>query len=245
MMKQRIFTTDYLASLASEDALRLSAYKKPRFSVDEKGVIEVSTSCRLSEEQISAIEKLADRSHDCAAAIKLYESLPSINYLQATDPRFWTYLAHTELWGYMSKRWSDITSDKYIRDHWFLLSRAQQPLLRHGLSGLWWGVKLSVLPDDAVDKYQLTKLFFRDQDTRARTFGTYRLGRLSEAIQGIFGYIAAHEENFKGEFEAKVRFIAKHFNGLGGTRQLAYFDKSFYSEELDRIKDQIAIQRKK
>lgn len=237
-MKQKIFTTDRIAEMAKDLDDSVSLYSKDSYDIGSNGIIEVTSNSILSRDSITQIEGFASADCDFEAARVLYEFLKDMNNLQATDPRFWTYLAHADLWRYMQKRWNAQKSSKYIKNHWFLLSRSQQPLLRHGLSGLWWSVKFSIRPEDP-DPYRLTKLFFRDQDARTRTFGTYRLGRLNEAIGGIFGYIHDNIDIFDKKFEDKVRFVAKHFNKVGGTKQLAYMGESYYFDEMDKIKDKI------
>ena len=180
---------------------------------------------------------------DMETAIALFEAYPNLNRLEASSRGFWTYLTHVVLWDYMRKRFKRIleTEDAVVRKEkikgkWFLGDPSQGSLMRHPLAGLWWGVRLSVDKDRGDGKYDLSRILLRDLDFLTRTFGTYQLGRLPNAIKGILGYIYDHGEDFKSSFEPKMRYIMKHFNSIGGVLQLGFLPASFYAEELERTK---------
>lgn len=200
----------------------------------------------LESPTIEAPVQLASRVNpesDMETAIALFEAYPNLNRLEASSRGFWTYLTHVGLWDYMRKRFKRIleTGDAAVRKDkikgkWFLGDPSQGSLMRHPLAGLWWGVYLSVAPERGEGRYDLSRILLRDLDFLTRTFGTYQLGRLPNAIKGILGYIYDHGEDFKSAFEPKMRFIMKHFNSIGGVLQLGFLPASFYAEELDRTK---------
>lgn len=203
---------------------------------------------------IDAPTHLAERvdpKSDVNTAIALYESYSSLNALEASSVGFWTYLTHVDLWDYMQRRFplaeeqSALAREKKIREKWFLGEPSQGSLLRHPLAGLWWGVKLSVAPERGDGKYDLTRILYRDIDLLARTLGTYRLGRLPAAMKGILGYVFDHKNDFESEYEAKMRYIMKHFNSIGGVLQLSCLDADFYMEELERSREQWLVATKK
>ena len=144
----------------------------------------------------------------------------------------------------MIKRWNKHIEGKakneikYILEHWFLQSSSQGSLMRHPLAGLWWGVYLSV---DAArtNKYELTKILFRQLDFPTRTLGTFKLGRHKEAVIGILEFIKEHEDLFESRFEKKTRYITRHLNLVGGTVNLAYFDRDFFKDELKKVEGKI------
>jgi hypothetical protein len=144
----------------------------------------------------------------------------------------------------MIKRWDGVINNKienpvkYIKDHWFLYGESQTDFLRHALAGLWWGVYLSV-DYDRIEKYELTKIFFRQMDFVTRTLGVYKLARHKEAVMGILEFINENDLLFKNNFEKKTRFITKYLNLLGGVKPLAYYDRDFFKKELKIIKGKI------
>ncbi len=208
----------------------------------------------LESPTIDAPEQLFARVNpdsDLDTAIALYEAYPKLNNLEASSRGFWTYLTHIDLWDYMHKRFklsadmNESARRHRIKEKWFLGEPSQGNLMRHPLAGLWWGVKLTVAPERGDgNKYELTRILFRDLDVATRTLGTYQLGRLPKAIKGILGYIADHPDDFKSSFEPKMRYIMKHFNSLGGVLQLGCLDSSFYGSELDRVKSEWIVAKK-
>ena len=215
-------------------------YQQPAVFASDKHTLESPT--------IDAPVQLSARVNpdsDMETAIALFEAYPRLNPLEASSRGFWTYLTHVDLWDYMKKRYERIiaTPDEQarkdkIRGKWFLGDPSQGSLMRHPLAGLWWGVRLSVAPERGDGKYDLSRILLRDLDFLTRTFGTYQLGRLPNAIKGILGYIYEHDTDFKSAFEPKMRHIMKHFNSIGGVLQLGCLPAEFYADELDRTKSE-------
>lgn len=238
MSKQLIFKDKYVQKIKND--LNIDLYKGNQFVYDKKQVLMLPNI-----DAVSGLVNHLDVKDDCKTAILLYEAFQNLEPIQASDERFWVYLAHADLYPYMIKRWSDVYIDKssnpskYILDHWFLDSSAQSSLLRHGLAGLWWSVYLSV--DEAKgDKYELTKILFRQLDFPTRTLGTYKLGRHKEAVIGILEFIQENEGLFKNKFESKTRFVTKHLNVVGGIKPISYFDRHFFKSELQKISSSIS-----
>ncbi len=175
-------------------------------------------------------------------AIALWEAFQTLNPLEVADRGLWTYLTHVDLWDYMRKRFkldgcSAEDLNKKICQHWFLNSQSQAALMEHPLAGFWLAVKLSIEPERGDQKYELTKILFRNLDLPTRTLGTYWLGRLPAAVKGILRYIQTHPDDFQNFYEAKVRAITKYFNSMGGALMLGYFGEDFYTKELDENRD--------
>lgn len=240
MAKQKIF------SQVSVDELELALDAPEGTAPYLKQVAFAIDKATLESGTIDAPEQLRERVNpesDMETAIALYEAYPKLNPLEASSRGFWTYLTHVDLWDYMQKRFArilaveDETSRREkIKDKWFLGDPSQGSLMRHPLAGLWWGVRLSVDDSRGDGKYDLSRILLRDLDFLTRTFGTYQLGRLPNAVKGILGYIYNHEEDFKSAFEPKMRHIMKHFNSIGGVLQLGCLPVDFYANELERTK---------
>jgi len=241
MEKQKVFKSTYISKLKEDlkSGKTDHLYKEKTFEFNKEKVLVLPMVFKPE----GLLEKM-NVSNDYESAIALYEAYSNFTPIQAADERLWTYLAHVDLFSYMRKRWrkhieGKIDNEiKYILEHWFLQSSSQQSLMRHSLSGLWWAVYLSK-DDNRDDKYELTKILFRQLDFPTRTLGTYNLGRHREAVIGILQFIKDNDEIFQSKFEKKTRYITKYLNLVGGTINLAYFDRNFFINELEKVKDKI------
>jgi len=239
MAKQLIFKDKYVQKLKIN--LNVESYKANEFVYDKKQVLMLPNIDAVSD----LVNKL-DVKDDFKTAIVIYEAFEKLEPIQASDERLWVYLAHSDLYPYMVKRWDDVYTglssnpSKYISDHWFLDSSAQSSLLRHALAGLWWSVYLSVDKSKGENKYNLTKILFRQLDFPTRTLGTYKLGRHKEAVLGILEFIQENEDLFKSKFEPKTRFVTKHLNVVGGVKPISYYDRYFFKSELEKVSAEIS-----
>lgn len=242
MAKQLLFKDKYVQKLKSDltSGNSLEFYRGNEFVFDKKQVLMMPNI-----EAVPNLLSQLDEKDDCNTAIAIYEVFQKLEPIQASDERLWVYLAHADLYPYMIKRWSDVYTgkscnpSKYISDHWFLDSSAQSSLLRHALAGLWWSVYLSI-DEMKTDKYELTKILFRQLDFPTRTLGTYKLGRHKEAVLGILEFIQENEDLFKSKFEDKTRFVTKHLNVIGGVKPISYYDRYFFKSELAKVSDMIS-----
>lgn len=239
MAKQLIFKEKYVKKL--KDGINVDFYKSNKFVYDTEQVLMIPN--------IEFTENFSDKlnvNDDFESAIQIYEALKNLEPVQASDERLWTYLSHVDLYSYMIKRRNAVLSgtatneEEYILEHWFLKSSAQSNLLRHPLAGLWWAVYLSVDESRGENKYDLTKILFRQLDFPTRTLGTYKLGRHKEAVIGILEFIEGNSKVFETKFEQKTRFVTKHLNLLGGVKPISYYDRSFFKTELEKIMNDIS-----
>lgn len=197
---------------------------------------------RVNREILGKINNENPQSIDCA--IMLYEAFPDLTPLMASYAPFWLYLAHVELVAYMRARWNNVFVNrngkendqnaqiKYIIDYWY-------PELgdstRTWLPNLWWSVYLSVEESNPRDKYELTRVLFKQEDLRTRTLGTYTLFRHKPATVATLSFIASHmDSTFKHDFQNKCRYMMKYLNYLGGCRLLSYMDEDFFTEMLNK-----------
>lgn len=238
MAKQLIFKDKYVQRLKNN--LNIEFYKGNEFVYDKKQVLMLPNI----EKTEGLVGKL-DVNDDCKTAIAIFEAFEKLELIQASDERLWVYLAHVDLYSYMVKRWNAVQkgaakdANGYILEHWFLKTSSQGSLLRNWLSGLWWGVYLSV-DESRSDKFELTRLFFRQLDFVTRTMGAEKFGRHKEAVIGILEFIKENEGLFKTKFEAKTRFIARHTNFIGGVKPISYYNRHFFKSELAKVSDTIS-----
>jgi hypothetical protein len=183
--------------------------------------------------------------YDYENAKIIYESYRSLTPLQASDVRFWVYLAHADYYKYMKRRWpgndnADVNSrGKYILDHWFISTPTQNNFMRHAIAGLWWGAYLTY-DVSREDPYELTRVLFTQLDFATRTLGAYSLARHKEAVLGILEFILQNGNLFASRFEQKSRYITRYLNQVGGIKPLTYFDRTFFRETLRSVENKIA-----
>lgn len=233
MENQRIFKEKYVQELRNN--IQVDLYKLDEFVYESEQVLHLPSVPK----PVGLLNKL-NPADDYNSAIAIYEAYSTLEPIQASDIRLWTYLTHVDLYPYMIDRWNKLqsptlqNSKQYILDHWFINSPTQSALLRNAISGLWWAVYLSV-DSDRENKYELTQILFRQLDFPTRTLGAYKLGRHKEAVIGILEYINENQSLFKTEFEKKTRFITKYLNRIGGVKPLSYYDRTFFKIELKKI----------
>ena len=243
MMKQLIFREKYVQllkeRLSHEEYLK--HYSSKDFIYDKRQVLTLPNIDTTTD----LLSKL-DANDDYKTAISIYEAYKNLAPIQASDERIWVYLAHVDLYPYMIERRPEVfkgsssNPSKYILDHWFLSSTSQSSLLRHKLPRLSWAVFLSIDETRGENKYNLTKILFRQIDFATRTLGTYKLGRHKEAVLGILEFIEENGDLFKRKFEDKTRFITKYLNFIGGLKPLSYYDRYFFKSELEKIREKIS-----
>jgi len=104
----------------------------------------------FSSEALPDLANAGDRHHDeVSNAIEVYEALGALPRVAAADPRLWTYLAVGPYREYMLTRWpiSGIKSwSGRLADRWIVSSASLRPLIRHGISRLWWLAELTFDP---------------------------------------------------------------------------------------------------
>ena len=246
MELQNIFRGSYVEVLKQgvKNGSRLKYYESDTFLYDTEKVLQAPQIVKPTKAQFIVPD--SSSLYDFENSKIIYQAYKTLTPLQASDIRLWTYLAHTDYYAYMCKRWSsirekkEVNPSKYILDHWFISSPAQSNFLRHGIAGLWWAAHLTY-DETRNDPYELTKVLFRQLDFATRTLGTYFLARHKEAVYGILEYILQNPELFKNKFEAKSRFITKHINQVGGTKPLSYFKRDFFKKTLHEVKAKIAL----
>jgi hypothetical protein len=220
----------------------LSHYTKEEFKPDnsfrlatEESEVSVIDE-NLVKQMISAFEQ---NETEFEAGKILFEKI-TLNPKQASDICFWTYHNHYTFYQYISKRWGDVWDDEkevvnpstYIVNHWIQSNSSQQELIKYPISGLWWSFYLTV-DEEREDKYELTKIFFKNYSLRVVQMGQTRFARHKPAILGVLEFIK--ENNLeKKSMEQSARAIVPYINLLGGIRPISYFDKDWFKTKLNK-----------
>ncbi len=230
---QQTFKPSYVAQLknavlSDEGFLK---YTQETFEVDNAALRYVANVYKPD----GLLQKMLEAPNDYEAAIALFEAYRNIPLVLAANDAFWTYLCHVDLYAYCKKRYplekaKDNTS--HILDHWFLKSGYN----RNALAQLWWGVRESY-DDSAEDPYHLTRIFFKNYSFRVYWFN--KMLRTKQGLLGILDFLETNPDVVEKSFENRGLFIAKYFNRLGGTKQLSFLDREYFSNELEKIKPTI------
>lgn len=252
------FTIDTIKDLKIKvkemDGTLLSYYTRDEFKPDnsfrlfteQNEIAEVSDE--IVKKMIIALKQIDKKSWDEFESGKiLFENL-KLTPKQASEIGFWTYHNHYTFYQYICKRWGDVWNDKkkvanpstYIINHWIQSNSSQGELIDYPISGLWWSFYLTV-DENRTDKYELTKIIFKNLSLRTKNLGAARFGRHKPAVQGVLEFIK--ENNIP--LEEATRAIVPFINLIGGIRPLSYFDKDWFKTKLNkRFGEQIKAGRK-
>lgn len=173
----------------------------------------------------------------------LYEALQGhLNLVQASDLRFWAYMAHKQHWDYMHKRWGiDVSEDEEddgeaekdikksskdkaidrIGSRYFFKESKGKAFVRHGIARLYWSVYLTY--DDNNENgnpYEYTEYFFSKQDIfTSITERSYARNKI--LVLAALKELKKNSELSRDEVRA---FLAK-LNQAGAITVLDYLDK--------------------
>ena len=189
----RVLTNDGLNRLERGASLKdcQEKYLEGSFLFEKK---ELYLQVSIPEKAKLALKNPVKNASKCDSenAAVLYDALYMITESEASDVRFWAYLAHSPLYDYMKRRWaipadSDSAEGVISRRWLFMADTRPRALMRQGLSRLWWGAHLTrapweiddfFLPVKKRDPFHYTKLLFEDQDVfeglLGRSFGRDR-----------------------------------------------------------------------
>jgi len=238
-MKLTAYTNNYILKLDSEiqDETFERHFIDGIFKDDNAELCDFETDD--DSDNISDIVLESD--DDYNNAIKLYEHY-KFSRVEASNRGLWTYLSLNTFAEYNKKNFNIYRKnelkhpDQYIYDH-YVLEKSPSGMMRHTLCGLWWAVQLSV-DEEREDKYELTKILFKQKSFYARFFPT-NLISMKPAVQGILEFMQENQELFQQHFENRMRVVTTVVNRIGGTKNLCYMDKEFFKSELNNYKDLI------
>jgi len=189
-------------------------------------------------------------------AVTLFEALNGLDRTTASDPRLWVWLTHVHFWNYMNKRRNinkafakiekentdsigRLTKKKdYIYEHYLIDSPSTVNLLRSGISGLWWGVYITYDTTRGKGKeYDLTKEYFSMLDYSRTLAG--RAMRCNNVAKGILEFVVSNDKVFSKNKEAKVRWMLRYINRIGGVKPLSTLSKKHILDILESQKTKI------
>lgn len=231
---QQTFSKSYATHLLNEikNGISIDKYTQDSFEIDQKALKYVTGIYKPN----NLLDDMLAANSDFEAAVHLYEAYKDLPLVLASNEAFWIYLCHVDLFKYCQKRYpvNDAKNKpSHILDHWFF----EKGNSRNALAQLWWGVQESIDEEFTKNPYHLTEIFFKNYSFRTRWL-TVML-RTKQGLLGILDFLKENPEITNSSFENRGLFIAKYFNHLGCTKQLSLLPRSFFKEELEKIKNTI------
>ncbi|MCQ2128922.1 MAG: DUF6339 family protein [Bacteroidaceae bacterium] len=233
MELQKQFSQEYLFALKNqlEDTTAFSLYKGDVFSIDdnEDNVVRIPGVYNKQVDLVVSNEnKPAD--DDYENSVKFYDAYKSLSPLIASQESFWAYLTHIEYFQYVKKRWqisSDTSIDSMV-DHFFVTSMLK--IARNGLARLWWPAFLTY-DVSHENPYHLTKVFFTNTQV-VQLMSESQFFMCKPITHGVLEFFEEHTE-----IELTKKAIDKvmpYINKLGGVRQIAFEEKEFFKNTIEK-----------
>lgn len=159
-----------------------------------------------------------------------------INPVQASDLRLWAYLAHTQHWDYMCKRWKiDVPDEEEVEGNprktprdkaidrvgsrYFFKASKGKAFVRHGIARLYWSAYLTY-DEDNENPYEYTEFFFSKQDIftsiTERSFARNKI-----LVLAALKELKNHPEMSREE----IRLFLAKLNQSGAITVLDFLDK--------------------
>ena len=173
-----------------------------------------------------------DTGRDVENAPLVYEYLGALDRANASDRRLWTYLAFSTYRDYMEKRWPLNDGEKNwkgrVRDRWLMLNVSRGPLVRHGISRLWWVASLTydskvehLLSQAAGDPFAYTREVFRNED-RLNALFDREAGALPELVRAVLEHVS---QGGGYATDGHIRALMREVTLVHGYRDIAFLDR--------------------
>ncbi|RKH41315.1 hypothetical protein D7Y23_33275 [Corallococcus sp. AB050B] len=168
-------------------------------------------------------------STDADNSVRLYESLKSLDEVQASDERLWVWFTHVPYFRYSQTRWdtpeneADVSKTiRLFREHFFLHGSGLAALRRNSVSRLWWAAHLTHAPWQTrpefealkqPDPFCYTRVLFSNQDIYQglieRSFGT-NSAVLIASLEVFRSDKARQTSQFATDFLKELNLISRY-----------------------------------
>jgi hypothetical protein len=228
-MSQKIFKTSVIEHLVSRlKAGDLSIYYSNKFEPNENSILIREDINNTEDIKLKKPNIFGKHAYDNAVAF--YTAYRHLTPEQAADGRFWTFLTHVVHRDYMVKKRLPKTSDteekkiNQILQHWFVYPLNAKNILRNDIALMWWGVYLT-FDEKRKDPFELTKELFSMADY-TRTLLPSVQGRNNIFTHALLEFVIENPKLFESQKEAKIRFLMRKSNFLGGYKILSVLSKT-------------------
>lgn len=207
MARLKVFKNQYMSELEDNVERNINRY----IDVDEEFFVGDDSNLLTSSYKLPDIKPSLepDRQSDADNAIRIFEYL-NIDNTAASDPRLWSYLAHTQFCNYAINRWDigSVDDVNKIKQRFFLGGGARG-LHRHAIAKLWWSAKITVAPweTDANliplkkdDKFYYTRVLMQDESLASDIVERPQLSASPILLISILEFFDRHPELRYREF---------------------------------------------
>lgn len=236
------------------NGVSLESYFKESYPVKDEDLLP---STIVAQGKAPALDAPEDDpvSADLDNAIALHKYYNAIDEVQASDPRFWTYLSHVQFREYARARWGYTGTFKELKDpvertkainyfleHWFVINRNDRDLRRHALARLWWAAYLTYAPWESDpeffadlkndDPYYYTRVLLSTQDIYQQVLER-AMGRSNHILISVLDYLGKNSK--VAQSRESVRTLMKELNLAYGTKKIITLDRSALAALIEKI----------
>jgi len=222
-MALKYFQTGFLDKLRFDVEKNLDLYMQDEPWIEEySGGKPFSLDTNLSLPRGFALVPPNGRSlRDIENVRLLHNALSSLSPVQASDPRFWTYLAHVTFWSHMRKRWPVEEKpieqrENYVLAHYFLKTGSSRSIIRNGIANLWWYGHLTY-DESRQNPYELSEILLKKLDI-ARNILERNLGRNPTLLHTFLEFLLENPQitNSGNKGREIIRIAVRKLNFHGG-----------------------------
>lgn len=161
----------------------------------------------------------------------VYPALKDLTESQASDPRLWTGLIHSDFFQYAQARWNqpkeknNMTKENYIRSRYFYTQDSKSKH-RHTVAKLWWIGKL--LYDENMPENPLhfvDTIGRKDMSTRVNDIFTSSFSRNIHLLRPFLNVIDYYELNGRILNQDYFRSLVQYLNVMGGLYLIDFLDE--------------------
>ncbi len=259
---QRIFRYAAIERMRNElrSGVSLESYFKKSFPTKDE---ELQPSTIIPQGKTPILKAPAGDpvSADLENSIALHEYYRGIDEVQASDPRFWTYLSHIQFRDYARARWGfggsfkNLKTDEqkakatnYFLEHWFVGSN-DRDLRRHAIARLWWAAHLTWAPWESdpeffgdlknEDTYCFTRVLLSTQDIYQQVLER-GMGRSNRVLISILEYLGKNKQF--AQSREQVRSLAKELNLVYGVKKLISLGRKDLAKLIEKTASELLTQ---
>ena len=244
---RRIFTNDAIANiqidLAEADNADEFLARVDERAADPEQTLPSSVSIQLAR-------PLSTHVNESENAIDLYEALPDLDPVNASDPRLWDYLAFTMCRTYIERRWPIKSEGNWkgrTKDRWFFLHPSRGVLIRHGIARLWWIANLTYDQDCSHrlssrngDRYAYTRWVLENEDRVIAIFDR----RLGSDTRLRFALLDAMQASSRKNNSGAIRDAARQIRLQQSYRQFNVIERDELEKAVSSIIHDSITQKK-
>lgn len=231
MELQKQFSQEYVTTLKNQlgDPASIVRYEADEFPIEDN-VDNIVKIPGLYHSQVDLV--LSDKpSDDFENSKRFFNAYKSLSPLTAAQESFWAYLSHVEYFKYAKTRWpkdEKTNPANHYKSHFFIEGNMLK-IARNAMARLWWPAFMTY-DESHQDPFHLTKYLFSNTQV-VLSMTESQLFTCKPLTHGVLSFFEVHDIIPTKE---SIDIIMKHFNALGGVRQLAFEEEDFFKSTIEK-----------